>query len=78
MLLPDVINPEFCIFYNASFILKSKLLSSGISLPDLFAFVQEEHKMSFSTFVLCLDWLFLIDAVVIDETGVVRKCSSKN
>ena len=75
MLLPDIIKPEFCIYFNASFILKNKSLIEGIDLVDLYSQVQLDRKMSFSTFVLCLDWLFLIDAVIINENGVVKKCS---
>ena len=30
--------------------------------------------MSFGIFILCLDWLYLIDAAEIDEKGCINLC----
>lgn len=30
--------------------------------------------MSFGTFILCLDWLYLIDAAEVDEEGCINLC----
>ncbi len=74
MLLPDNIHPEDCIYYNGSIVLEIVQQSKRISLADLFAKVREKKNLSYSVFLLCLDWLFLINAVLVNE-GIVSPCS---
>ena len=74
MLLPDNIHPEDCIYYNGSIVLEIVQQSKRISLADLFAKVREKKTLSYSMFLLCLDWLFLINAVLVNE-GIVSLCS---
>lgn len=74
MLLPDNIHPEDCIYYNGGIILGILQQSQKMSLADLFAKVREKKNLTYSVFLLCLDWLFLIDAVIVKE-GIVSLCS---
>ncbi|WP_367174001.1 ABC-three component system middle component 6 [Fibrobacter sp.] len=74
MLLPDNIHPEDCIYYNGSIVLEIVQQNKHISLADLFAKVREKKTLSYSMFLLCLDWLFLINAVLVNE-GIVSLCS---
>ena len=74
MLLPDNIHPEDCIYYNGSIVLEIVQQNKRISLADLFAKVREKKSLSYSMFLLCLDWLFLINAVLVNE-GIVSLCS---
>ncbi len=74
MLLPDNIHPEDCIYYNGSIVLEIVQQNKRISLADLFAKVREKKTLSYSMFLLCLDWLFLINAVLVNE-GIVSLCS---
>lgn len=74
MLLPDNIHPEDCIYYNGGIILEILQHSHQMSLADLFAKVREKKNLTYSIFLLCLDWLFLIDAVIVKE-GIVSLCS---
>ena len=37
-----------------------------------------KNNMSFSTFILCLDWLYLIDSVKVIERGDVEICLLKD
>ena len=74
MLLPDNIHPEDCIYYNGSTVLEIVQQNNRISLADLFAKVREKKTLSYSMFLLCLDWLFLINAVLVNE-GIVSLCS---
>ncbi len=74
MLLPDNIRPELSIYYNGSVILKELETKSEQKILELYYNVKKSNDMSFSLFVLSLDWLYLIQLVQISEEGVVRKC----
>lgn len=75
MLLPDNIHPEHSIYFNGAIVLQvlQKQLTAQ-KLLDLFLNVKEERNMSFPVFVLCLDWLFLIDIIECNDNGDIRLC----
>lgn len=74
MLLPDNIHPELSIYYNGSVILAELEKISEQKLLELYYNVKKSNDMSFSVFILSLDWLYLIQVAQINEKGVVRKC----
>lgn len=74
MLLPDNIHPELSIYYNGYVILTELEKKTEQMLLELYYNVKKSNKMSFSVFVLSLDWLYLIQLAQISEKGVVRKC----
>ena len=74
MLLPDNIHPELSIYYNGYFILTELEKKTQQMLLELYYNVKKSNNMSFSVFVLSLDWLYLIQLAQISEKGVVRKC----
>lgn len=75
MLLPDNIHPENCIYYNGSFVLNELQKNKKQSLLDLYQKVIEKKIMTFSVFVLCLDWLFLLNVIILNEKKEVELCS---
>lgn len=75
MLLPDNINPRNSIYYNGALVLKIMQDNKKLSISDLFVKTQEVSKMSFSVLLLCLDWLYLLNVVVINNNGEVSLCS---
>lgn len=75
MLLPDNIHPELSIYYNGSIVLKELKIKEKQPVFDLYQRVKNRNDMSFPTFVLSLDWLYLIDLAKIDENGWVGLCS---
>ncbi len=75
MLLPDNIHPELSIYYNGSVILAELEKTSERKLLELYHNVKNSSDMSFSMFILSLDWLYLIQSAQINDEGVVRKCS---
>lgn len=75
MLLPDNIHPELSIYYNASIILSELEKQNEQKFLELYLKVKMSNNMSFSIFVLCLDWLYLIQLAEISEEEVIRKCS---
>ena len=74
MLLPDNIHPELSIYYNGYVILTELEKKTEQRLLELYYNVKKSNNMSFSVFVLSLDWLYLIQLAQISEKGVVRKC----
>lgn len=75
MLLPKDIDPELSIYYNGAIILKQLLEKNKIDIMSLFKKVKEENDISLSTYMLSLDWLFLSNIAVVDESGEVKLCS---
>ena len=75
MLIPDNIHPEKSIYYNGSFVLQALQTQKRQSLMDLYQNVRQLRTMTFPVFVLCLDWLFLINVAVLDSDGEVQLCS---
>lgn len=74
MLLPDNIHPELSIYYNGSIILAELEKQTEQKFFELYHNVKKSNNMSFSVFVLSLDWLYLIQLAQISEKGVVKKC----
>ena len=74
MLLPDNIQPELSIYYNGALVLRELQKNGKQPILQLFSVMKQEADMSFPTFLLCLDWLYLIDAAKINNGGVVELC----
>lgn len=70
MLLPDNIKPENSIYYTGAVVLKSLQTKGSQSLDDLFSDVNMTQSMRFKVFMLSLDWLFLLNAAVINNEEV--------
>jgi hypothetical protein len=75
MLLPDNIHPEQSIYYNGSFVLQALHQERDMNLLDLYATTQNFRKMTMPIFVLCLDWLFLLNLVNLNDHGSIELCS---
>jgi hypothetical protein len=75
MLLPDNIHPENSIYYNGAFVLEVLQKQSSQSILDLYQNVKLKRNMSFSVFVLCLDWLYLLNVAKLNTKGEVILCS---
>ena len=75
MLLPDNIHPEQSIYYNGAFVLQTLREQRVMDLLDLYMNTQMHREMTMPVFVLCLDWLFLLNLVSLNEKGSVELCS---
>ena len=71
MLLPDNINPENRIYYNGALVLNELQYIGRMNILDLYSKVSESKRMSFSIFILCLDWLYIINVAQIEGEEVV-------
>jgi hypothetical protein len=75
MLLPDNIHPENSIYYNGAFVIESLKKEESLELFDLYQEVVSRKSMTFSVFILCLDWLYLLDVAKINTKGEIELCS---
>ncbi len=74
MLLPDNIHPELSIYYNGALVLNELQKKDKQSIINLYQKIKSTNNMSFPTFILCLDWLYLIEVAQINEGGYVELC----
>lgn len=75
MLLPDNIHPELSIYYNGALVLNELKKEDKQSIINIYQKIKTTNNMSFPTFILCLDWLYLIEVAQINEGGYVELCS---
>ena len=75
MLVSDSISPAKMLYYQGGRVLQLLQKEGNMSVGILYTRVQEEQDMSFPMLMLCLDWLYLIDAAIITKEGEVRLCS---
>lgn len=71
MLLPDNINPENSIYYNGALVLDVLQNVGKMTIWNLYSKVLESNHMSFSIFILCLDWLYIINVAQIEGEEIV-------
>ncbi len=70
MLLPDNIQPENSIYYNGAIVLQVLQKNNKLEMLDLYNRVKQIRNISFPVFVLCLDWLYLINAAELKRKKV--------
>lgn len=75
MLLPNNIRPEDCIYFNGANVLEIMQREKKMSITDLYCKMKEISQISFATLMLCLDWLYLINCVILNNNGEVVLCS---
>lgn len=75
MLIPDCVHPEQTVYFNGAVVLQALQTRKSSDLFELYATAKGEHEMSLQIFLLCLDWLFLINAVFLTDQGRVELCS---
>ena len=74
MLVPDNIRPEDTIYFNGANVLQVILKEKRLAIADLYVILKKKSDISFATMLLCLDWLYLIDCVEVNN-GEVVLCS---
>lgn len=75
MLLPDNIHPDNSIYYNGAFVIDSLKKDTSYKMLDLYQEVKSKKQMSFSVFILCLDWLYLLEVAKFNTKGEIQLCS---
>ena len=75
MILLSIQSFSQSIYYNGAFVLEA-IRDHGIQkMLDLYHNVKNKKNMTFPIFVLCLDWLFLLDLIVLNEDGEIELCT---
>ncbi|ACQ51253.1 hypothetical protein AGE29_00180 (plasmid) [Clostridium botulinum] len=74
MLLPDNMQPEMSIYYNGAIVLSCLKKNSKQDLMELYKNVKLERNITFSVFLLSLDWLYLIDLAKYTDRGEIELC----
>ncbi len=75
MLVPDNIHPDQTIYFNGAFVLRAIQEHRVMDLLDLYIQIIAEREMSMPVFLLCLDWLFLLNLITLNDNGKVELCS---
>lgn len=75
MLISDNIHPKNCIYYTGGIVLSILQNYGDLPIDDLYAKVKQQNGMTFPVLLLSLDWLYLINAAIINEKGEVKLCS---
>ena len=75
MLLPENIHPQNSVYFNGAIVLGALQRNDTQDLITLFQNTKKDREISFSLFVLCLDWLYLIGAAQLNNDGIVELCS---
>lgn len=74
MLLSDTIHPSNTIYYRGAHVLRLLQKEGNMPMASLYARVRESEGMSYPILALCLDWLYLINAVSMTEDGEICLC----
>ena len=75
MLLPDSIHPKHSVYYTGAIVLQTLHRCGAMSFVDLFVEMKKSNDMSFRLLTITLDWLYLINAAVLNEKGEITLCS---
>lgn len=78
MLISDTLHPSNTIYYRGAHVLQILQKEGNMTIAQLYGRMQETEGMSYPVLVLCLDWLFLINAAILLKTGEIKLCSSKD
>ena len=71
MLVPDNIRPEDTIYFNGAKVLQVIQNEKRLAITDLYVILKKKSDISFATMLLCLDWLYLIDCIEVNNGEVV-------
>ncbi len=74
MLLPNNVHPELSIYYNGALIIDELRENNLQTISNLYYKMRKKTEMSFPVFILCLDWLYLINIAEINGKGKVELC----
>ncbi len=74
MLVPDNTRPEDTIYFNGAKVLQVVQNEKRLAITDLYVILKKKSDISFATMLLCLDWLYLIDCIEVND-GEVVLCS---
>ena len=80
MILPINMHPKLCLYYIGAEILKELKEEKYPNIMELYIKIASQqqndpYKISLSSFILSLDWLFLIDEITVADNGEIKSVS---
>lgn len=78
MLISDTLHPSNMIYYRGAHVLHILQNEGDMTIAQLYGRMQETENMSYPVLMLCLDWLYLINAATVLNSGIVKLCISKD
>ncbi len=74
MLLPQDINPINSLYFTGGLILGKVESKISFDFFELYDKTKESRNISMQSFILALDWLFLLGSIGMDKNGKITKC----
>lgn len=74
MLLPDNVNPYNSIYFNWALVLEEIKNTWDKDIIALYKIIKVKYDINFSVYVLCLDWLYLLNLAILDKNNLVKPC----
>lgn len=65
------------LYYRGAHVLRLLQQEGKMNVGNLYIRMHETEKMTYPVLMFCLDWLFLINAAVINKNGEISVCTSK-
>lgn len=75
MLLPDNIHPENSLYFTGSVVLSAVQQEDSWDLLELYSRVKAIKEITMPIFILALDWLFLLNAIEINDNDQIVPCT---
>ena len=73
MILPDLLSPQQCLYYKGTIIVRVLKQYGDLHVSVLYERVKEDDEMSFSLFLISLEWLYIV-GVVSEFKGIIKLC----
>ena len=76
MLLPKDISPKYSLYYYGGIVSQNLIQIEGDSVDflELFERSRKQEDISLQSFVLTLDWLYLLGVISLDRKARIKKC----
>jgi hypothetical protein len=76
MIVEKNINPEHDHYFLGACIIEilDRNKTSEIDFVELYNKIKNKQTISFRLYVLTLDWLFMLGAIVLGDSGGIKKC----
>lgn len=75
MILPSYISPKNCLYHKGAQVIKILQNEGELHVAELYEKAKnQDEKLSYSLFMLTLDWLFLV-AMIEEHDGMIKLCS---
>ena len=76
MLLPKDINPSNTVYFNGALALKILEEYNGLEIDffDLYSMIRLTKDISLQSYILSLDWLYILGSIKLGSEGKIKKC----